>query len=168
MDVLSHGQIGGHCKLHRKRLEDELEHISPLQSWGPELRFFDTVDKPLSQGGTCDVTIDRPAFIMKIDATINMYHHFCDFINLYGSLHANLSDPYGFSTDVQILVWESYTYDSPFAETFKVFTKHPIADLKTYAGKVVCFKNLVLPLLPRMIFGLYYNTPIVSLCNQPS
>nr|XP_019931574.2 EGF domain-specific O-linked N-acetylglucosamine transferase-like [Aedes albopictus]XP_029724039.1 EGF domain-specific O-linked N-acetylglucosamine transferase-like [Aedes albopictus] len=166
MDVLSQGQIGGHCKLHRKRLEDELEHISPLQSWGPELRFFETVDKPLSQGGTCDVTIERPAFIMKIDATINMYHHFCDFINLYGSLHANLSDPYGFTTDVQILVWESYTYDSPFAETFKVFTKHPIADLKTYAGKVVCFRNLVLPLLPRMIFGLYYNTPIITGCEN--
>lgn len=40
MDVLSQGQIGGYCRLHRERLEAELEHISPLQSWGPELRFF--------------------------------------------------------------------------------------------------------------------------------
>lgn len=166
MDVLSHGQIGGHCKLHRKRLEDELEHISPLQSWGPELRFFDTLSQPLAEGNYCDVTIEKPAFIMKLDATSNMYHHFCDFLNLYGSLHANLSDPTGFTTDVQILIWESYTYYSPFAETFKAFTEHPIADLKTFAGKVVCFKNLVLPLLPRMIFGLYYNTPIVSGCEN--
>ncbi|XP_055642825.1 EGF domain-specific O-linked N-acetylglucosamine transferase [Toxorhynchites rutilus septentrionalis] len=166
MDILSQGQIGGHCKLHRQRLEDELEHISPLQSWGPELRFFDTLSQPLAESGHCDITIEKPAFIMKIDATINMYHHFCDFLNLYGSLHANLSDPTGFTTDVHILVWESYTYSSPFAETFKAFTKHPIADLKTYAGKVVCFKNLVLPLLPRMIFGLYYNTPIISGCEN--
>ncbi|XP_058453938.1 EGF domain-specific O-linked N-acetylglucosamine transferase [Malaya genurostris] len=166
MDVLSQGQIGGHCKLHRQRLERELEHMSPLQSWGPELRFFETVSKPLAESNYCDVTIERPSFIMKIDASINMYHHFCDFINLYGSLHVNLSDPTAFSTDVNIMVWESYSYSSPFAETFKVFTKHPIADLKTYAGKVVCFKNLVLPLLPRMIFGLYYNTPIISGCEN--
>lgn len=166
MDVLSQGQIGGHCKLHRERLENELDHISPLQSWAPELRFFETLPQPLTEGGHCDVTIERPAFIMKIDATINMYHHFCDFINLYMSQHANLSDPEGFSTDVEMLVWESYTYSSPFAEAFKVFTRHPIADLKTYAGQVVCFKNLVLPLLPRMIFGLYYNTPIISGCEN--
>ncbi|XP_058826339.1 EGF domain-specific O-linked N-acetylglucosamine transferase [Topomyia yanbarensis] len=166
MDVLSQGQIGGHCKFHRQRLENELEHISPLQSWGPELRFFETLSQPLEQSEHCDLTIERPAFIMKIDATSNMYHHFCDFINLYGSLHVNLSDPTAFSTDVEIMVWESFSYSSPFAETFKVFTKHPIADLKTYAGKVVCFKNLVLPLLPRMIFGLYYNTPIISGCEN--
>ncbi|XP_053693020.1 EGF domain-specific O-linked N-acetylglucosamine transferase [Sabethes cyaneus] len=166
MDVLSQGQIGGHCRLHRRRLESELEHVSPLQSWAPELRFFETTSQPLAESGHCDVTFERPAFIMKIDATINMYHHFCDFLNLYGSLHVNLSDATAFSTDVHILVWESYSYSSPFAETFKAFTSHPILDLKTYAGKVVCFKNLVLPLLPRMIFGLYYNTPIISGCEN--
>ncbi|XP_055614137.1 EGF domain-specific O-linked N-acetylglucosamine transferase [Uranotaenia lowii] len=166
MDVLKLGQIGGHCKLNRERLEAELEHISPLQSWGPELRFFESLDQPLSESGHCDITINRPAFIMKIDATINMYHHFCDFVNLYASQHANLSDPLGFSTDVEILIWESYSYSSPFAETFNAFTRHPIADLKTYAGKVVCFKNLVLPLLPRMIFGLFYNTPIIAGCEN--
>lgn len=31
-----------------------------------------------------------------------------------------------------------------------------------FRGKTVCFKNVVFPLLPRMIFGLYYNTPLVS------
>lgn len=76
-------------------------------------------------------------------------------------MHINMSHPAAFSTDINILLWETYNYDSPFTETFKAFTKNPIQDLKTYRGKVVCFKNVVLPLLPRMIFGLYYNTPIV-------
>ncbi|ETN60228.1 glycosyltransferase [Anopheles darlingi] len=166
MDVLSQGQIGGHCRLHEERLQDELQHISPLQSWGPELRFFERLEQPPIQTGLCDVVIEKPAFIMKIDAAINMYHHFCDFLNLYGSLHANLSHPDGFTTDTQVLIWESFRYISPFADTFKVFTRHPIADLKTYAGKVVCFRNVVLPLLPRMIFGLYYNTPIIHGCEN--
>uniref|UniRef100_A0A182X0S2 EGF domain-specific O-linked N-acetylglucosamine transferase n=1 Tax=Anopheles quadriannulatus TaxID=34691 RepID=A0A182X0S2_ANOQN len=166
MDVLGPGQIGGHCRLHGERLRDELQHISPLQSWGPELRFFERLERPPIETGVCDVVIERPAFIMKIDAAINMYHHFCDFLNLYASLHVNLSHAGGFDTDTQVLVWESFTYASPFADTFKVFSKHPIADLKTYAGKVVCFKNVVLPLLPRMIFGLYYNTPIIYGCEN--
>ena len=90
-----------------------------------------------------------------------MYHHFCDFVNLYASLHLNMTHPLAFSTDVQILIWETYTYESPFSETMKVFTKNPLWDLKNVRGKSVCFRNLVFPLLPRMIFGLYYNTPIV-------
>lgn len=40
-------------------------------------------------------------------------------------------------------------------------------DLNTHRGKTVCFKNLVLPLLPRMIFGLYYNT-VVNGCSKSS
>ncbi|XP_053662997.1 EGF domain-specific O-linked N-acetylglucosamine transferase [Anopheles marshallii] len=166
MDVLGQGQIGGHCRLHGERLRDELQHISPLQSWGPELRFFERLERPPIEDGRCDVVIEKPAFIMKIDAAINMYHHFCDFVNLYASLHVNLSQPGAFGTDTHVLIWESFTYLSPFAETFKVFTKNPIADLKTYAGKVVCFRNVVLPLLPRMIFGLYYNTPIIYGCEN--
>ncbi|XP_050077488.1 EGF domain-specific O-linked N-acetylglucosamine transferase [Anopheles maculipalpis] len=166
MDVLGQGQIGGHCRLHEKRLRDELQHISPLQSWGPELRFFERLERPPIEDGRCDVVVEKPTFIMKIDAAINMYHHFCDFLNLYASLHVNLSHPASFGTDTHVLIWESFTYLSPFAETFKVFTSNPIADLKTYAGKVVCFRNVMLPLLPRMIFGLYYNTPIIYGCEN--
>ncbi|XP_058056689.1 EGF domain-specific O-linked N-acetylglucosamine transferase [Anopheles bellator] len=166
MDVLGPGQIGGHCALHTERLQDELQHISPLQSWGPELRFFERLERPPIEAGSCDVVIDKPAFIMKIDAAINMYHHFCDFLNLYGSLHVNLSHPMTYTTDTQVLVWESFRYSSPFAETFKVFTRNPIADLKTFAGRVVCFRNVMFPLPPRMIFGLYYNTPIIHGCEN--
>jgi protein O-GlcNAc transferase len=92
-----------------------------------------------------------------------MYHHFCDFFNLYASLHLNATHPDAFTTDVNILIWETYTYMSSFSSAFKAFTQHPILDLKAFRGDVVCFKNVVFPLLPRMIFGLYYNTPIVSL-----
>ena len=28
----------------------------------------------------------RPVILMKLDAYVNMYHHFCDFINVYMSL----------------------------------------------------------------------------------
>lgn len=96
---------------------------------------------------------------------VNMYHHFCDFFNLYASLHVNSSHPSTFSTDVHILIWETYTYQSSFGAVWEAFTSHPIWDLKTFRGETVCFKNLVFPLLPRMIFGLYYNTPLVSDLN---
>lgn len=97
---------------------------------------------------------------------VNMYHHFCDFLNLYASLHLNLTQSTTFSTDVQYLIWESYSYNSAFKDTWEAFTDHPILDLKSYRGKNVCFKNIVFPLLPRMIFGLYYNTPIVSKISE--
>ncbi|CAO1303857.1 unnamed protein product [Diamesa serratosioi] len=166
MDVLKQGQIGGYCKLHNERLKTELQHISALQSWGPELRFFEAMTKRPIDSDLCDVVIDTPTYIMKIDATVNMYHHFCDFFNLYASQHVNFSHNRAFETDINILLWESYSYASPFGETFKAFTENPLMDLNTFKGKVVCFKNLVLPLLPRMIFGLFYNTPIINGCEN--
>ncbi|KAG4073071.1 hypothetical protein HA402_009490 [Bradysia odoriphaga] len=164
-DVLKPGQIGGYCKLHRERLHSQLDHLSALQSWAPELRNFQEYNERPVEANKCDRVIDKPTFIMKIDAGGNMYHHFCDFFNLYMSMHGNASHPEAFTTDVNILIWETYTYSSPFAETFKAFTQNPILDLKSFRGETVCFRNLVLPLLPRMIFGLYYNTPIVSGCR---
>lgn len=91
-----------------------------------------------------------------------MYHHFCDFFNLYASLHLNMSHPTAFSRDVQIIIWETYPYSSSFAEIWKAFSMNSILTLRNFIGKTVCFKNVVFPLLPRMIFGLYYNTPLVS------
>ncbi|KAK9510790.1 hypothetical protein O3M35_005502 [Rhynocoris fuscipes] len=164
MDVLSKGEIGGRCRLHSERLKEQCDQISPLQSWGPEMRFFTEFKE--AAGEKCDIHIEKPTFILKIDATVNMYHHFCDFFNLYASQHLNSSHPDTFSTDVHILIWESYRYHSNFAETWEAFTRHPLWDLNTFKGKTVCFKNVVFPLLPRMIFGLYYNTPIVWGCEK--
>ncbi|XP_076388941.1 EGF-domain O-GlcNAc transferase isoform X2 [Megachile rotundata] len=165
MDVLKEGQIGGYCTLNEKRLQENADHISPLQSWGPELRNFRKLSRPPIVNGDCDIVIEKPTFIMKIDA-INMYHHFCDFFNLYASLHVNLSHPAAFSTDNHIMIWESYSYRSAFQDAFEAFTRNPLWDLKTFRGETVCFKNLVFPLLPRMIFGLYYNTPVIYGCEK--
>ncbi|XP_006560370.1 EGF domain-specific O-linked N-acetylglucosamine transferase isoform X2 [Apis mellifera] len=165
MDVLKEGQIGGYCTLNEKRLEENADHISPLQSWGPELRNFRKLSRPPIVNHDCDIVIEKPTFVMKIDA-INMYHHFCDFFNLYASLHVNLSHPAGFSTDNHIMIWESYSYRSAFQDAFEAFTRNPLWDLKTFRGETVCFKNLVFPLLPRMIFGLYYNTPLIYGCEN--
>lgn len=166
MDVLKQGEIGGYCKIYKDRLKREGEHVSALQSWAPELRFFEELPYRPIEEKKCDIVIDKPTYIMKIDASSNMYHHFCDFFNLYASLHVNQTHPFAFRTDVHVLVWESFTYESAFSDAFKAFTDNPIWDLKTFAGDVVCFKNVVLPLLPRMIFGLYYNTPIIQGCEN--
>lgn len=160
-DVLAAGQIGGRCRLHADRLASQLDHMSALQSWAPELQHFTA--QPQLQ---CDEIVSRPTFFLKIDAAFNMYHHFCDLLNLYASLHVNGTHASAFGTDVQLLVWETYAYRSPFAGAWRAFTRLPVQTLLDVRGKVVCYRNLVLPLLPRMIFGLYYNTPIVSVANS--
>lgn len=167
-DVLQRGQIGGRCRLHAERLREQLGHMSALQSWAPELQQFvgddddvDDDDHRRRQLDDCDEWVERPTFVMKIDAAFNMYHHFCDFFNLYATLHVNATHAAAFSTDVQVLLWETYAYQSPFAAVWQAFTQHPLQTLVQVRGRRVCFRNLVLPLLPRMIFGLYYNTPLV-------
>ncbi|XP_068620979.1 EGF domain-specific O-linked N-acetylglucosamine transferase isoform X2 [Battus philenor] len=166
MDVLAEGQIGGYCRYYEERLKAEAEHMSPLQSWAPEMiNFVKTPYRPIFDD-VCDVVVEKPTYIMKLDATVNMYHHFCDFFNLYASLHVNSTHPTTFSRDNHILVWETFTYDSVFKDTFKAFTSNAIWDLKHFRGKVACFKNVVFPLLPRMIFGLYYNTPLIYGCER--
>lgn len=165
MDVLSKGRIAGHCKLKKTKLSKELDHLGALQSWAPELRFFEEFPD-LIDGEICDVVVHEPTYIMKIDATYNMYHHFCDFFNLYVSLFLNQSQPDAFQNNRRILIWETYNYDSPFADTFTAFTDKPVWTLNSFKGKKVCFKNVVLPLLPRLIFGLYYNTPLISGCEK--
>ena len=112
MDVLKPGQIGGQCLLHKSRLDENMQFIAPLQSWAPELRNFVNVTDHLSDASSpqCDVFVEKPTFLMKIDASVNYYHHFCDFFNLYASLHINSTDANMFSRDVHILVWENRVY----------------------------------------------------------
>lgn len=91
-----------------------------------------------------------------------MYHHFCDFVNLYVSLHlAN-----DFSIDKQILIWDTYAYRSNFGFTWNAFTRHQLLNLGGFKGKTVCFKRVVFPFLPRMIYGLYYNMPLIRGCRR--
>lgn len=56
----------------------------------------------------CDEIVVRPTIFIKLDAVVNMYHHFCDFFNLYASQHINGS----FSDDVQIVIWDTVCNDT--------------------------------------------------------
>lgn len=46
----------------------EAEHMSALQSWAPELvNFVKTTKRPIVDS-MCDVIINKPTYIMKLDA----------------------------------------------------------------------------------------------------
>lgn len=52
-------------------LKSNTDHISPLQSWGPEIRNFKKLPyKPIVESH-CDIVIDKPTYVLKIDAGIN-------------------------------------------------------------------------------------------------
>uniref|UniRef100_A0A8V0Z5J6 EGF domain specific O-linked N-acetylglucosamine transferase n=1 Tax=Gallus gallus TaxID=9031 RepID=A0A8V0Z5J6_CHICK len=162
-DFFQKGEIGGHCTLDVKAFLAEGQRKSPLQSWFAELQTFTSLNfRPLDDG-KCDIVIEKPTYFMKLDAGVNMYHHFCDFVNLYITQHINNS----FSTDVNIVMWDtsSYGYGDLFSETWKAFTDYDIIHLKTFDSKRVCFKEAVFSLLPRMRYGLFYNTPLISGCH---
>ncbi|XP_043218563.1 EGF domain-specific O-linked N-acetylglucosamine transferase-like isoform X1 [Amphibalanus amphitrite] len=170
MDVLKPGQMAGHCRVDRDRLSSELEFMSALQSWSPEIQHLTQAERPLTGRPECDRVVTTPTYIMKLDASVSMYHHFCDFFNLYASQHLNDSmdgdHPGSFHRDKQILIWENVPYRSAFAPMFQVFSSRPIWSLNDVIGQRVCFKDVVFPLPPRMIFGLFYNTPLVPGCRQ--
>ncbi|XP_055952447.1 EGF domain-specific O-linked N-acetylglucosamine transferase-like [Argiope bruennichi] len=159
-DVIREGQVGGYCKVKKKTLKEHGQHKSPLQSWYAEFEHLTELPKPIGDE-TCDLVISEPTFIMKLDATVNMYHHFCDFLNLYATLHLNQT----FSTNIHILIWDTIPYFSNFEIVWKAFTQHPLMNLGSFKGKKVCFKDAVFPLLPRMIFGMYYNMPLIPGCQ---
>ncbi|XP_053377294.1 EGF domain-specific O-linked N-acetylglucosamine transferase-like [Mercenaria mercenaria] len=102
-DFLLEGEIGGHCELHKNLLKAEGEHKSPLQSWFAEVEHFSSLQfKPINNE-SCDTILDKPVMFMKLDAGVNMFHHYCDFINFYASLHINNS----FSTDIYMINWDT-------------------------------------------------------------
>lgn len=94
-----------------------------------ELQTYSALDSDPIENGHCDVIVDKPTVFMKLDAGknwfykwsfqynlseccksmvfvsvgVNMYHHFCDFINLYISQHINNS----FSSDINIVMWDT-------------------------------------------------------------
>nr|XP_046188362.1 EGF domain-specific O-linked N-acetylglucosamine transferase-like [Oncorhynchus gorbuscha] len=59
-----------------------------------------------------------------------------------------------------------YRYGDLFSETWKAFSDYDIIHLKTFDTKRVCFKDVVFTLLPRMRYGLFYNTPMISDCHS--
>uniref|UniRef100_A0A8C7M3X4 EGF domain specific O-linked N-acetylglucosamine transferase n=1 Tax=Oncorhynchus mykiss TaxID=8022 RepID=A0A8C7M3X4_ONCMY len=140
-----------------RALAAEGEHKSPLQSWYGDLQTYTELDLKPTDEEHCDIIFEKPTVFMKLDAGFNMYHHFCDFVNLYINQHINNS----FSRDIKILI-----YGDLFSETWKAFSDYDIIHLKTFDTKRVCFKDVVFTLLPRMRYGLFYNTPMVSDCHS--
>ncbi|XP_006865699.1 PREDICTED: EGF domain-specific O-linked N-acetylglucosamine transferase isoform X2 [Chrysochloris asiatica] len=102
-DFFQSGEIGGHCKLDVHTLMSEGQRKSPLQSWFAELQSYTQLNFRPIEDGKCDIVIEKPTYFMKFDAGVNMYHHFCDFLNLYITQHVNNS----FSTDVYIVMWDT-------------------------------------------------------------
>ncbi|XP_044307926.1 EGF domain-specific O-linked N-acetylglucosamine transferase isoform X3 [Varanus komodoensis] len=162
-DFFKKGQIGGHCHMDIQAFLAEGQRKSPLQSWFAELQTYTELNSRPLEDGNCDIVIDKLTYFMKLDAGVNMYHHFCDFVNLYITQHVTNS----FSTDVNIVMWDTsaYGYGDLFNETWKAFTDHEIIHLKSYDSKRVCFKEAIFALLPRMRYGLFYNTPLISSCH---
>ena len=153
MDILGEGDVVvTGCDLDQGWLESNLPLMSPLQSWAPELQHISAAQRGDIQ---CDLTIEEPTVIAKLDAGVNMYHHFCDFFNLYLSLHLNYSisslDPQVWDTTKQVLILENIpsTIRSPFAPAWKAFSSLPLMDLNDVGGKVVCVKRAMFPLLAR-------------------
>ncbi|XP_063142521.1 EGF domain-specific O-linked N-acetylglucosamine transferase isoform X6 [Rattus norvegicus] len=134
-DFLQGGDIGGYCKLDRHALVSEGQRKSPLQSWFAELQGYTQLNFRPIEDAKCDIVVEKPTYFMKLDAGINMYHHFCDFLNLYLTQHINNS----FSTDVYIVMWDtsSYGYGDLFSDTWKAFTDYDVIHLKTYDSKKV-------------------------------
>ena len=49
---------------------------------------------------------------------INMYHHFCDFVNIYASQHINGS----FDTDVNVIMWDTVSCCRSHIDHNAIFT----------------------------------------------
>ncbi|XP_043933841.1 EGF domain-specific O-linked N-acetylglucosamine transferase isoform X2 [Protopterus annectens] len=163
-DFFQDGEIGGYCDLNKQALLAEGEHKSPLQSWFAELQTYSQLNFHPIKDGRCDLIIEKPVYFVKLDAGVNMYHHFCDFVNLYITQHINNS----FSMDVNVVMWDTspFGYGDLFSDTWKAFTSYEIIHLKTYDYKRVCFKDAIFSLLPRMRYGLFYNTPLIAGCSS--
>ncbi|OQR68216.1 putative glycosyltransferase AER61-like [Tropilaelaps mercedesae] len=160
-DILGPGLIGGYCRLKVDRLKSLGAHKSPLQSWFPEIEHFSVLPQRLSMD-ECGVIVEEPTMLVKLDAPVNMYHHFCDFVNLYASLHFNGTA----FRNINVIVWDGYQYRSNFEAMWRTITDRPLRYIGEFKDKgKVCFRNVLLPFLPRMIFGLYYNMPLIPGCH---
>jgi len=114
-----------------------------------ELQVFTEVNS--TDSFHCDLTITKPTILIKLDSGYNMYHHFCDFINLYVSQHMNQT----FTKDLQIILWDTSRDDywSFFSSTWNAFSSNRLIQIKEFEGKRVCFNNVIFSFLARMFYG---------------
>uniref|UniRef100_A0A183FHT9 C-type lectin domain-containing protein n=1 Tax=Heligmosomoides polygyrus TaxID=6339 RepID=A0A183FHT9_HELPZ len=164
-DVIQSGEVGGNCEtFNSDLLRRNMRERGYLRSWAEELKHFESVPTFSLDDEHCDVIFRRPTIVMKLDASVNMYHHFCDFVNLYASQHINGS----FTQNVDVVWWDTFSggfVDPWFGDTWKAFSDFKPVELTALAGRRVCFESVMLPLLARQSFGLYYNMPLERGCH---
>lgn len=164
-DIFKQGQVGGKCKLDSNLLRNNGDHKSPLQSWYSELQMFQEFETNPVDEQKCDLIVNEPTFLIKLDAGINMYHHFCDFINLYATQHANNS----FLQNVNIVFWDTSGMDywSYFSDMWTVFSNKKPIHIKSYDKKKVIYLifinliNLKMEIIKiffvRFVFAMQYS-----------
>ncbi|KIH51898.1 hypothetical protein ANCDUO_18007 [Ancylostoma duodenale] len=134
-DVVQPGEVGGNCEeLRVDVLKRNMDERGYLRSWADELKHFESSPTFSVDYDHCDVIFERPTIVMKLDAAVNMYHHFCDFVNLYASQHINGS----FSRKVDVVWWDTYGggfVDALFGDTWKAFTDSKPVELTALAGR---------------------------------
>ena len=176
-------------KVDSSFIDENADHLGALQSWGYEMRTLATKYKENNNQNKnknkkkstntskigltleeadqkCDININENVIFLKIDAGINMYHHFCDWINLWISQHIN--NDFAFSKNVRYVIWQtSGNYWSYYSKTIDAFTDKNYYHLTEFAGKTVCFnKKVMFPLLSRQRYGFYYNMPVPKGCQN--
>lgn len=55
--------------MNNELLAEQLDHMSALQSWAPEIRNFVELNERPIEADKCDLVYEKPVFIMKIDAS---------------------------------------------------------------------------------------------------
>ncbi|XP_014662509.1 PREDICTED: EGF domain-specific O-linked N-acetylglucosamine transferase-like [Priapulus caudatus] len=117
----SRGRMGGHCKLDRPGLLNQKHHSQcSLSSWYPTIKYYDELDFRPSASNHCDIVEDKLTFLIKLDIGANLYHHFCDFFNIYLSQHIGR---HNFTDDIKIISWDSPSGCSG-SRMFAAFNQH--------------------------------------------
>uniref|UniRef100_A0A8D1Q666 EGF domain-specific O-linked N-acetylglucosamine transferase n=1 Tax=Sus scrofa TaxID=9823 RepID=A0A8D1Q666_PIG len=162
-DFFQSGEIGGHCKLDIRTLMSEGQRKSPLQSWFAELQSYTQLNFRPIEDAACDIVIEKPTYFMKLDAGVNMYHHFCDFVNLYITQHVNNS----FSTDVYVVMWDTdgkirVTILARSTEYRKILNQNELVNalktVSTFEVRIVDYKYKELAFLDQL--RITHNTDI--------
>ena len=161
-------EIGGHCKLDKTLLRKQTEKFKVnLMSWITELEDYSALSFRPIKDKKCDDVIKKPVIFVKLDHGGNMYHHFCDFINIYISQHINGSN---FNKDVFIMNWDvtKGNYNDKFADGWHAFTDHPLRYIREFSGKRVCFRDAMFSVPPRYPPTLFYSMQLQPDCGRSS
>lgn len=128
-----------------------------ISDWTPELPALTGSAEPRP----CDVVVREPTLLIKPDSRANIYHGLCDHVNLFLSAWiAGWQD----ADDLQIVTWEpavrSERVSSGWYELYDAFTTRPVRPLGFWAGRSVCFENVVFAVNPRASGTFFYNMDV--------